>query len=90
MAIKISGTVTYHTYATFSMGFGFVNMRDSQKASGSKTVDGDTIFAHKLSEDVDYLKLTEEQKAEIKADCDALVKLLGKFYHESEYFEVKE
>lgn len=88
MSVEIVPSMSYHTYDLNAFGLGIVAMRDKRKAESGW--EGDPIFSHKLYESAEYTTLTDEQRAEIKADCDALVKLLEKFYHKDEYVQVKD
>lgn len=84
--IKIKPSIHYRTYGVNSMGCGLISLMDSRKTD-ERGLDGKVIFAHKLMEDTPYADLTETDRRQIKADCDELVRLLSKFYHEDEYVE---
>lgn len=86
MIYKIEPSMTYKTFGLNAMGLGFVSMINSKKPY-EQTLDGNIIFAHKLMEDTPHENLTDEDRRQIKADCDELVRLLSKFYHEDEYIE---
>lgn len=83
---KIVDAVSYFTFPPGTLGFGIVALKDNRTPE-EKCADGYTAlpFIHKLSEKADRQPFTEEETAEIKADCEALVKLLKKFHHDSEF-----
>lgn len=81
MNIAIEKAVSFHTFDLNALGLGLVALHDTRITENG---DGNAIFAHRLYEDAKG-NLTDEQRAEIKADSDALVKLLKKFYHTSEF-----
>jgi hypothetical protein len=84
--IEIVKAVTYQTYGVNAMGLGLVSLMDSRK---EQNIDGESLFVHRLSEEIPYQDMTDLQRQQIKADCDTLVNLLKKFYHESEFVEIK-
>lgn len=81
--MRIVNNITWETYQDWQFGFGLVGYRD--KSEENPDIDPNTIFSHKLNANGE--QLTVEQALEIKADCDALVKLLSKFYHEKDFVE---
>lgn len=80
------GEFIFHSYFPVgSLGFGIVASHDTRKPDELRDIGYTGLpFIHKLSEKPGTEPLTDEETAEVKADCEALVKLLRKFYSEDD------
>lgn len=85
MAIMIEENTKWHTYKAYQFGIGLVSKRS--KTTHPESIDGDSLFAHKIAED--NVDLSDEQKEEIQKDCEELVRLLKKFYYVDDFVDEK-